>query len=282
MLETEIAEFWNAHPCGEAQVGEFAGDYAEFFGRFDRARYTKEHHIPRCLDAIDFAGKRVLEIGLGQGADSEQIIRRGAVRSGIDLTPESVERVRMRLELRGLPFERIECASALRMPFTSASFDIVYSHGVLHHIPDILTAQTEIARILKPDGELIAMLYAKCSLNYFVSIGIIRRLALIALYPLRAFAPRLGLVGQHLMNAQNMGLFRYLRMENFIHRSTDGPLNPYSKVYDLAAVKRDFPSFILVKSYQRSMHAPPLPVRWPPLESVLGWHMWVHLRPRKR
>ena len=71
-------------------------------------------------------------------------------------------------------------------------------------------------------------------------------------------------------------------MPNFIHANTDGPFNPYSKVYDLATVHKDFPAFTLEKSYQDHMHAPPLPVFWlKPFARVLGWHLWVHLIPRK-
>ena len=59
-------------------------------------------------------------------------------------------------------------------------------------------------------------------------------------------------------------------MSNFIHANTDGPFNPYSKVYDLATVKKDFPAFQLEKSYQDHMHAPPLPVSFlEPLAGVL-------------
>src|SRR3546814_19170146 len=61
-------------------------------------------------------------------------------------------------------------------------------------------------------------------------IGVARLLGLIALY---AFGGRgSSIYVQHVRNAREVGLFRYLRVENFIHRNTDGPLNPYSKVYD--------------------------------------------------
>lgn len=278
--EGEIRKFWDSHPCGDHQVESLKADYEAFFDRYDRFRYTQEAHILRRLDAIDFRGKKVLEIGLGQGADSEQIIRRGAIWSGLDLTPESVARVSTRMRLRKLSYDRLECGSALAIPFEDNSFDIVFSHGVLHHIPDVKTAQHEIARVLKPGGRLIAMLYARRSLNYVVAIGIVRRLGLIALYSLGVRSE--GVVGGHVANARKQGLWRYLKMSNFIHRNTDGPENPYSKVYDLATVRTDFPDFDIERSYQDHMHAPPLPVGpLTPLAGVLGWHLWVHLMSRK-
>lgn len=280
MTEEAIREFWDAHPCGESLVDSLRADHEAFFRRYDAFRYQREAHILKRLDAIDFKGRRVLEIGLGQGADSEQIIRRGAIWSGLDLSPESVSRVSTRLRLRGLPYDRLECGSALALPFPDSSFDLVFSHGVLHHIPDVITAQKEIARVLKPAGHLIAMLYARRSLNYLLAISIVRRAGIAALYLGRVQGS--GRVGGHIANAKRMGLREYLRLSNFIHANTDGPFNPYSKVYDLSAIDKDFPAFQLEKSYQDYMHAPPLPVSWlKPLAGVLGWHLWVHLIPRK-
>lgn len=278
--EQSIHNFWNAHPCGDHQVESLKEDYEAFFDRYDKFRYSREGHILRRLDAIDFKGKRVLEIGLGQGADAEQIIRRGAIWSGLDLTPESIRRVSTRLRLRGLPYDRLECGSALAIPFADNSFDIVFSHGVLHHIPEVKRAQREIARVLKPGGRLVAMLYARRSLNYLLAISVVRRVGLIGLYAVGAHPN--GILGGHLTNAKREGLWRYLKMSNFIHRNTDGPENPYAKVYDLATVRADFPDFAIERSYQEWMHAPPLPVHaLTPLAGVLGWHLWVHLMPRK-
>jgi SAM-dependent methyltransferase len=280
MSEQAIREFWNAHPCGEGLVESLRADHEAFFRRYDAFRYRQESHILKRLDAIDFQGRHVLEIGLGQGADSEQIIRRGAIWSGLDLSQESVSRVSTRLRLRGLPYQRLECGSALALPFPDNCFDLVFSHGVLHHIPDVIAAQKEIARVVKPGGRLIAMLYARRSLNYLVAISVVRRAGIAALY--LGGVRGSGLVGGHLANAKRMGLRKYLRLSNFIHANTDGPVNPYSKVYDLSAIEKDFPAFQIEKSYQDYMHAPPLPVSWlKPLAGVLGWHLWVHLIPRK-
>jgi SAM-dependent methyltransferase len=279
-LENDIAAFWEEHPCGENVLGrQLDGDHEDFFQQFDNMRYTREAHILPCLDAIDFRDKQILEIGLGQGADAEQIIRRGGRWSGLDLTAESVQRVKTRMMLHKLPYEQIERGSALDMPFPAKRFDIAFSHGGLQCIPDIEQAQREIHRVLKPDGELIVMLYAKWSLNYLLSILIVRRLALLALYGIN-YAPN-ALVAAHIENARRVGLFNYLKMKNFIHRNTDGPDNVFIHVHDLNLVQKQFSDFEITKAYKHYMHAPPLNVRWLPLEKQLGWHLWVHMRPKR-
>jgi hypothetical protein len=97
MTEVHIQEFWQNHPCGEALVGGLDGDddaaFEKFFNQYDRLRFTESPQLLRSLDRIEFSGKRVLESGLGQGADSEQLIRRGAIWSCLDVTEESVRRV---------------------------------------------------------------------------------------------------------------------------------------------------------------------------------------------
>jgi len=168
---------------------------------------------------------------------------------------------------------------ALKIPYPDNHFDIVFSHGVLHHIPDVEIAQQEIARVLKPSGELIMMMYAKWSLNYLVSIAIFRRLGLFAMYTL-GYAPG-KTFATHLSNAKKFGLWNYLKMEKFIHHNTNGPLNPYAIVYDLPLVKKNFDRFDPMRSYKRYMHAPPLPVRWMPFASWMGWHLWIHLKPKR-
>lgn len=291
MNESDVREFWNAHPCGDHIVGGlhggFGDDHERFFTAYDAWRYDQEAHIPACLDRFDFRDRRVLEIGLGQGAESEQLIRRGARWSGLDLTEESVDRVRTRLTLRSLPHVDIRQGSACAIPWPDDSFDVVFSHGVLHHVPDIAAAQAEIHRVLRPGGTLVAMLYARRSVNYQVSIRVVRRAILAAAYPLRHTrllrdAP--PILRAHLANAERVGLRRYLDLDEFTHRSTDGPHNPHARVYSPPEVVADFPSFELVESFTRYLHAPPLPVRRLPLADLLarhvGWHLWVRMRAR--
>jgi SAM-dependent methyltransferase len=286
--ERQVRQFWQDNACGDEQVGglhsRFGGDYEKFFTEYDQFRYSNERHLLDCLTDLHVVGKQVLEIGLGEGSDSEQLIRRGAEWSGVDLTAESIGRVKQRLTLRDLPYRDLRQGSVLALPFADDSFDMVFSHGVLHHVPDIRQAQKEIHRVLRPDGELVIMMYARWSLNYLISIGLLRRAALLLSYPLasrgaaKPDAPG-TMLASHVDNARNAGLLRYLRMAEFIHHNTDGPGNPYSAVYDRRRVAEDFPSFEVKRVYKRFMHAPPLPVHRLPGQTLAGWHLWAHLVP---
>jgi SAM-dependent methyltransferase len=278
--ENAIREFWQANPCGQHFVSEplSVARAEEFFREYDQFRYRLERHIPSCLDAIGVANKDLLEIGLGQGADSEQLARRGARWNGLDLTQAAVDRVRLRFQLRGLGLGDCRVGSALAIPWPDQSFDIVFSHGVLHHIPNILQAQGEIARVLRPGGRLVIMMYAKHSLNYWVSIALVRRLGLLAMRALRIEGS--GIYRRHYELSQQIGLRRYLRLGNFIHRSTDGPDNVYSKVYTRKLLQRDFPQFEVGKTFKRFLYAPPLPIANLSSGSILGWHLWAELRKR--
>jgi len=100
----------------------------------------------------------------------------------VDLTEHSIELVRRRLELEGLQAD-LQQADAERLPFNDASFDIVYSWGVLHHTPDSDKAIAEARRVLKPGGRLCVMLYARYS---WVALGLWGRNALLKGRPWRS------------------------------------------------------------------------------------------------
>jgi ubiquinone/menaquinone biosynthesis C-methylase UbiE len=100
------------------------------------------------------------------GTDLLQFARGGARCVGIDLTPRSIEITRHRFRLYGAEGDFM-ISDGEHLPFHDASFDVVYSNGVLHHTPDTAGAIREIHRVLRPGGVAKVMLYHRNSLNYW-------------------------------------------------------------------------------------------------------------------
>lgn len=290
--EAVIQKFWQENPCGENLTGKLE-DWSQHFVEYDKFRYGTEGHILLQLDQIDFKEKKILEIGVGQAADSLQIAKRGALWNGLDLTDAAVNRAKIRFALNDQLFGEVKKGSAVQIPWEDNSFDIVYSHGVLHHIPEIERVSSEISRILKPGGRLVVMMYHQNSLNYYVSIAFIRRIGLVVFWVLDkcGFAKLFSsdvIVG-HLSNIKKYGLLNYLKIRNFIHHNTDGPSNPFSRVYTIARVSKDFPQFMLEKSsvhFINTRHFPGISflpkALYKFLESRYGWHLWATLTNDKK
>lgn len=163
-------EQWSANPCGAHVARDREFGTCEYFDAIEHHRYV--NYAPWMKQAIGFdryAGKRLLEVGFGTGTDLLQFARGGAIVTGIDLTPRSIEIARRRFEVYGFTGE-FAIGDGENLSFPEASFDAVYSFGVLHHTPDTHHAVSEIHRVLKPGGIAIVMLYHRASLYYLGSI----------------------------------------------------------------------------------------------------------------
>jgi arsenite methyltransferase len=102
-------------------------------------------------------GERVLDLGCGAGTDSLvsslMVGPEGSV-TGIDMTPEMLEKARAgaaELGARNVTFVEAE---AERLPFEDESFDVVISNGVIDLIPDKDAVFDEIHRVLAPGGRI--------------------------------------------------------------------------------------------------------------------------------
>ena len=158
-LKTDVQSFWNAEPCGSRYLGA-----REDFEAHARARYELEPYIREFARFQESSGKRVLEIGVGMGADYLEWLTAGALATGVDLSSASVERARRRCELAGYTPD-LRVADAEHLPFPDSAFDIVYSYGVMHHSPDTAQCIREARRVLKPGGTLRLMIYHHPSLT---------------------------------------------------------------------------------------------------------------------
>jgi SAM-dependent methyltransferase len=174
-----VRDFWDRASCGEDL----------YLANADKAGYQAQAEMryrlePYILDFADFGaarGKRVLEIGVGLGADHQKFVAAGADVYGVDLTERAVLHTRKRLQTFGLN-SKLAIGDAENLDFGNEFFDLVYSWGVLHHSPDTPRAIAEVHRVLKCGGTAKVMVYHKWSM---VGMMLWLRYALLALKPWR-------------------------------------------------------------------------------------------------
>jgi len=159
--KNQVEKFWDGQPADSTGI-VFPEGSLQFFEAMEERRYQDEAFIHSLAQFTRWRGKKVLEVGCGCGTDLLQFARAGAEVYGIDLSQHSVELTRKHLELYGLQAE-INQGDGEDLPFPSDYFDLVYSWGVVHHLPNPAKAIDEIYRVLKPGGYIKAMVYNRNS-----------------------------------------------------------------------------------------------------------------------
>jgi ubiquinone/menaquinone biosynthesis C-methylase UbiE len=245
----DVRAFWERNPVAAAAIASPPGS-REFFEAFDRLRLAVEPAwVQEEIYAFDrFRGKRVLDVGCGNGYVLSRCARHGARTFGIDLTQAAVELSRKRFALAGLKGDFVQ-ADAERLPFRDGMFERVVSVGVLHHIPSIELAIAEIHRVLTPGGSFALMLYHRNSLHYRL------------LYPLYG-----------VLHPQ----FRGHRPPD-VARRIDGADNPIGRVFSRRQVRHLLKAFGRVELRVRSLPIRPLlrvPGGVPLLDLFSRWLGW--------
>lgn len=95
-----------------------------------------------------------LEIGSGTGYFSLNLVQLGVIErlTATDISPGMLKRLAATAEGLGLGSVETVRTEAERLPFAEESFDLVFGHAVLHHIPDLDRAFAEFRRVLRPGG----------------------------------------------------------------------------------------------------------------------------------
>lgn len=159
----DVQQYWNNRPCNIRHSPKEVGS-KEYFDEVEQRKYFVEPHIPRFAEFSKWKDKSVLEIGCGIGTDAVNFARAGALYTGLELSQASLDITKQRFNTLGLEGYFIQAnGEDLSSAFTPNTFDFVYSFGVIHHTPNPDKIISEITKVLKPDGELRIMLYAKNS-----------------------------------------------------------------------------------------------------------------------
>jgi ubiquinone/menaquinone biosynthesis C-methylase UbiE len=96
-----------------------------------------------------------LEIGSGTGYFSLNLLQIGTIGrlTATDISPGMLRRLSATAEALGLEAETV-ATEAEGLPFEDESFDLVFGHAVLHHIPDLDRAFAEFRRVLRTGGAI--------------------------------------------------------------------------------------------------------------------------------
>ncbi len=253
----EVQDQWDNNPCGSHYAKNSPLHTLDWFLEVQRYRY--EEYAPWMYETMEFArhsGESVLEIGGGLGTDHAQFAKHGAITTDIDLSSGHLALAQENFRLRGLTGTFVH-HDAETLPFPDASFDVVYSNGVIHHTPNTQRVVDEIYRVLKPGGKAIVMVYAENSLHYW-----------------RGLVLELGLK-QHLLESFSMGEIMSRHVE-----ITENDARPLVKVYTRQRLGKLFARFERSSIVQRQMVAAEVPRRlcWVPLPllgKIMGWNLII-------
>jgi 2-polyprenyl-3-methyl-5-hydroxy-6-metoxy-1,4-benzoquinol methylase len=119
-----------------------------------RRRFNKEFRF-RVLGNL--SGRRVLDVGCGDGLNMTMFAKMGADVTGIDVSPGALDVAHRRAEVNGVADSvRLVCSPIETADLPDASFDVVWGDGILHHVLDELEPTVRrLVRWVKDDGLIV-------------------------------------------------------------------------------------------------------------------------------
>jgi SAM-dependent methyltransferase len=188
---------WTRAPVGSFRSQAVPGT-AQYFQDLRAYRYGYETpFIPRLFQFARMAGRRVLEIGVGNGTDAVAMARCGAAYTGIDVTPRHLELTQANFALAQLAPPTLVCGDLLATDL-SETYDFVYSFGVMHHIPNEAAYLQRVRDLLAPGGRLLLGVYSKYSFfnAYLCLTWLMQRQARCSLDDWRSHKAELSALGE--------------------------------------------------------------------------------------
>ncbi len=124
------------------------------FGELGRAQVLAK--VGKALGSRPGRYRRSLEIGAGTGYFTLNLLAAEVIEDATctDISGGMLSVLGDNARRAGYAV-RTEPAEAGSLPFADASFDLVFGHAVLHHIPDLRQAFAEFERVLAPGGTLL-------------------------------------------------------------------------------------------------------------------------------
>ncbi len=143
-----------------------AGDGSHYFkpgGSFDNQAGNASRFF-KTLDLLKLTGnERVLEVGASFSWASRHMAKRGCDVTALDITNYLVAGD-LYFQKDGIYYERILSDMSV-LPFKDNTYDLIFSHSVIHHCKDLKALFLEFHRVLRPGGKVIAL--HECAFGIF-------------------------------------------------------------------------------------------------------------------
>ncbi len=98
------------------------------------------------------AGDRVLDVGCGEGAFADALLRAGCAPVCVEVADEPLRRLRSRFP----ELDDVRRAVAEKpLPLDDAEVDVVWAGEVVEHVVDVALLLGELRRVLRPGGRLV-------------------------------------------------------------------------------------------------------------------------------
>jgi SAM-dependent methyltransferase len=156
--DIDVASFVGEEVNADARtVSSFGEEWTRFSSFTDEeTRLAGDEIFDLLTPDMAHAGTVALDIGCGTGRWSRYLAPRVKFVEAVD--PSDAVRAAVRLT-RALGNIRVTQAGYGGLPFRPGAFDLVFSIGVVHHVPDTELAIREAAAMVKPGGWLLLYVY---------------------------------------------------------------------------------------------------------------------------
>lgn len=154
----------NKYPCMLPQNADISHEEIDVQDRVASEYLNKRYHNPwsrkyhqwwtdLMVSHVDVSGQ-ILDNGCGIGELSDALPEANI--TGLDISTEMVR-------IAGKTYERTLIGDSQILPFNDESFDTVMARSLIHHLPDPDKGLAEMARVLRPGGEVVTI-DTNCSL----------------------------------------------------------------------------------------------------------------------